>query len=69
MEEKRKGYATSEANVAAQKRWVEANPERKKLKTIYAKKSNARSFIRDHAGYDELMELLGMIKERLKEFE
>lgn len=53
-------------NPAANRRWSEKNPERRKY---LSHRSRARSFVRDVATVDDLKELQGMIAERLTTIE
>ena len=50
-------------NPEADRRWAEKNPEHKKY---LSHRSRARSFIREVATLDDLYELDGMIKDRIK---
>lgn len=53
-------------NPAANRRWSEKNPERRKY---LSHRSRARSFVRDVATLDDLNELAAMIDERKAELE
>lgn len=68
MEErkKRKGYRTTEQQTAATKRYLENNPEQKIKNNISNYKSKAKKFINEMANETELLELMGLIKEKLK---
>lgn len=62
-EVKRKGYATKEAQAAADKRWREKNKEHRNYLTY---RGTARSFIRNKATKEDLEELKQLISEREK---
>lgn len=68
MEEKkkRKGYKTTEQQTAATKRYLENNPEQKIKNNISNYKSKAKKFIKEMANETELLELMELIKEKLK---
>lgn len=68
MEErkKRKGYRTTEQQTAATKRYLENNPEQKIKNNISNYKSKAKKFINEMANETELLELLELIKGKLK---
>ncbi len=68
MEErkKRKGYRTTEQQTAATKRYLENNPEQKIKNNISNYKSKAKKFINEMANETELLELMELIKEKLK---
>ena len=60
---KRKGYATREAQAAADKRWAEKNREHK---NYLSRRSNARGFIKNLATTEDLEDLKERIKKKLK---
>lgn len=67
MEEKsvkRKGYKTLEQQTAANKRYLENNPEAKEKKKISNYKSNGKTFIKNFATLEDLQELELLIEER-----
>lgn len=67
MEEKsvkRKGYKTTEQQTAANKRYLENNPEAKEKKKISNYKSNGKTFIKNFATLEDLQELELLIEER-----
>ncbi|WP_270351714.1 hypothetical protein [Ligilactobacillus ruminis] len=55
---------TSEAQKRANEKWKAANKEKQK---IYRYRSQAKKFINEFAGQDDLLELRKMIDEKLKE--
>ena len=65
MAEKRRGYATKEAQAAADKRWAENNREHR---NYLSRRSNARGFIKNLATTDDLEELKERIEKKLKNF-
>lgn len=69
MEEakKRKGYKTIEQQLAAEKRYLENNPDAKKKKRINTMRSETKKFIREFATLEELKELEEMIELRKEE--
>ena len=67
-EKKRKGYKTTEQQMAATKRYLENNPEAKIKNNIANYKSKAKKFIKEMATDIELEELMELIKEKLKKF-
>lgn len=69
MEEvkKRKGYKTTEQQLAAEKRYLENNPDAKKKKRINTMRSETKKFIREFATLEELKELEEMIELRKEE--
>lgn len=69
MEEvkKRKGYKTTEQQLAAEKRYLENNPDAKKKKRINTMRSETKKFIREFATLEELKELEEIIELRKKE--
>lgn len=69
MEEvkKRKAYKTTEQQLAAEKRYLENNPEAKKKKRINTMRSETKKFIREFATLEELKELEEMIELRKEE--
>ena len=60
---KRRGYATKEAQAAADKRWAERNREHK---NYLSRRSNARGFIQNLATTEDLEELKERIEKKLK---
>ena len=60
---KRKGYSTKEAQAAADKRWAEKNREHRNYLSY---RGTARSFIRNKAKKEDLLELHGLIEKKLK---
>ena len=60
---KRRGYATKEAQAAADKRWAEKNRERK---NYLSRRSNARGFIKNLATTEDLEDLKKRIEKKLK---
>ncbi|MBS4769679.1 hypothetical protein KG090_00690 [Carnobacteriaceae bacterium zg-ZUI240] len=64
-ESKRKGYATIEQQMAANKRWGEKNRQHR---TYLSKRSTSRSFINKDATAEDLEELKMLIKKRENEF-
>lgn len=64
---KRKGYKTIEQQVAANKRYLESNPEAKTKARISDYKSKAKKFIKEYADRSALEELQELIIEKLKE--
>lgn len=54
---------TSKAQLAAVKRWENANKEKKRYLSY---RSSARSFIRNHATTEDLNDLANMIELKLK---
>ena len=60
---KRKGYATKEAQAAADKRWAEKNREHK---NYLSRRSNARGFIKNLATTEDLEDLNERIEKKLK---
>ena len=64
-EKKRKGYATKEQQLAANRRWAEKNKEHK---NYLSRRSNARGFIRNLATREDLVDLFKLIEKKLKNF-
>ena len=62
-ETKRKGYSTIEQQTAADKRYREKNKDHRNYLSF---RSTARSFIRNKAKKEDLLELHGLIEEKLK---
>ena len=60
-EKKRKGYKTSKAQVEANERYLEKNPEARPNKYRSNDKTAAKRFIRDYATLEELEELENLI--------
>ena len=60
---KRKGYATKEAQAAADKRWAEKN---RSHKNYLSRRSNARGFIKNLATAEDLEDLKERIEKKLK---
>ena len=60
---KRKGYSTKEAQAAADKRWAENNREHRNYLSY---RGTARSFIRNKAKKEDLLELQCLIEKKLK---
>lgn len=65
MEEKRKGYLTSEAQVEANRRYLANNPEAKEKNRYYSERSTAKRFINNRATKEDLENLIELINERL----
>lgn len=65
-EQKRKAYATKEAQAEATKRWLEKSPDNKVHRNYLSRRSNARGFIRTMATAEDLEELKQLISEREK---
>ena len=66
-EKKRKGYKTSKAQVKANERYLEKNPEARPNKYRSNDKTAAKRFIRDYATLEELEELEMLIKNKKME--
>ncbi len=66
-EKKRKGYKTSKAQVKANERYLEKNPEARPNKYRSNDKTAAKRFIRDYATLEELEELENLIKNKKME--
>ena len=66
-EKKRKGYKTSKAQVEANERYLEKNPEARPNKYRSNDKTAAKRFIRDYATLEELEELENLIKNKKME--
>ena len=62
---KRRGYATKEAQAAADKRWAEKNREHRNYLSY---RGTARSFIRNKAKKEDLLELHDLIEKKIKTF-
>ena len=60
---KRRGYATKEAQAAADKRWAEKNREHR---NYLSRRSNARGFIKNLATTEDLEELKELIEKNKK---
>ena len=60
---KRKAYSTPEAQAAADKRWAEKNREHRNYLSC---RGTARSFIRNKAKKEDLLELQDLIEKKLK---
>ena len=67
MEKKRKGYKTSKAQVEANERYLEKNPEARPNKYRSNDKTATKRFIRDYANIEELKELEILIKKEMEE--
>ena len=65
MAEKRKAYSTPEAQAEADKRWAENNREHRNYLSY---RGTARSFIRNKAKKEDLLELHDLIEKKLKNF-
>ena len=65
MAEKRRGYATQEQQREADKRWAEKNREHRNYLSY---RGTARSFIRNKAKKEDLLELQDLIEKKLKYF-
>ena len=63
MAEKRKAYSTPEAQAAADKRWAENNREHRNYLSY---RGTARSFVRNKAKKEDLLELRDLIEKKLK---
>lgn len=64
---KRKGYKTTEQQVAANKRYLEKNPGAKERAKISDYRSKAKKFILEFASTQDLEELQELINKKLKE--
>lgn len=64
IDKKRKGYLTQEQQAEADKRWAENN---RKHRTYLSARGTARSFIRNHATKDDLVELKQIIQKKEEE--
>ena len=64
-----KKLTPEQAEENAKKSREKWNKEHKKQTYLYQKKSRAKGYIKNDAGRDELLELRGLIDERLKELE
>ena len=62
---KRKGYSTPEAQAAADKRWAENNREHR---NYLSSRGTARSFIRNKATKEDMLELHDLIEKKIKNF-
>ena len=63
MEEKRKAYSTSEAQVETNRRYLANNTEAKEKNIYYSERSAAKRFIKNRATSAELDNLELLIKE------
>lgn len=63
---KRTGYKTVEGQLEADKRWIANNKEHR---NYLSGRSASRSFIRNRAKKEDLLELQELIKENLKKFD
>lgn len=66
MEEKRKGYKNIENQIAAEKRWLEKNPENRIKKARNTRKSSTKKFIKEDATLEEIELIKSWISEREK---
>ena len=64
---KRKGYNDVQDQIAANKRYIENNPEAKERRKISNYKSNAKTFIKNYATLEDLTELENLIQEKKRE--
>ena len=64
---KRKGYSTLEQQYAANKRYLENNPDAKEKIRLSMYKSQAKRFIKSLGNKKELLELKEILDERLKD--
>lgn len=65
MAKKRKAYSTPEAQAEADRRWAEKN---RAHRNYLSYRGTARSFIRNKAKKEDLLELQGLIEKKLKFF-
>ena len=63
MAEKRKAYSKPEAQAEADKRWAEKNREHRNYLSY---RGTARSFIRNKAKKEDLLELQDLIEKKIK---
>lgn len=66
MEEKRKGYKTTQQQLEANKRYLENNPEARVKKQYSSERSTAKRFI-GKSTLEDLEMLKNLIDERMKE--
>ena len=66
-EKKRRGYATKEAQAAADRRYYHASEENRQHRLYLQARSTARSFIEKRAKLEDLYELKERIENKLKE--
>lgn len=66
MNQKRKGYASIEQQVEANKRYLEANPGAKERKKILSMKSAGKNFIKNYSSLEDLEIFKSLIEEREK---
>ena len=66
MDQKRKGYASTEQQVEANKRYLEANPCAKERKKILSLKSSGKNFIKNYSSLEDLEMFKSLIEEREK---
>ncbi|WP_338948195.1 hypothetical protein [Fusobacterium varium] len=64
--EKRRGYASTEQQVEANKRYLEANPDAKERKKILSMKSAGKNFIKNYSSLEDLEMFKSLIEEREK---
>lgn len=69
MKEKRKAFKDLEAKRKAEKKYYASSEQVREMRKITNYKSNAKSFIKNYATKDNLLELQDLIKENLKKFE
>lgn len=65
MENKRKAYSTSKAQVEANKRYLANNPEAKEKNKISTLRSSAKRFINNFATKEDLLILKEMIENKI----
>ena len=63
---KRRGYATKEAQAAADKRYYHASEENRQRKQYLNARSTARNFVEKRAKFDDLKELQERIEKKIK---
>ena len=67
MKEKRKGYKSVEAQMEANRRYLQNNEEAKLKKKITSLRGNGKNYIKNYADLVGLQEFEKLIKERKKE--
>lgn len=69
MKEKRKGYKSVEAQMEANRRYLQNNEEAKLKKKITSLRGNGKNYIKNYADLLGLQEFEALIQERKKELE
>lgn len=64
MTEKRKGYKNQKDQIEANRRYLDRHPEQRKKNRVATLRSECKNFIKNHATFEEIVELRALLNDR-----